>query len=127
MTEFDNILNQKYVDKGSYKVPDNYFCQLQNSINERIKQEEGTKTSTPASNGGTKKKFFLFSPCVKYAAAACFIGAAVLTAVGLSRQDEGKSNVMAEQKNIQNEEYYNECMEYAMVDNDDIYTYLAEQ
>ena len=108
MTNIENILNNKYVDKGSYKVPDNYFCQLQNSITERIKQESGT------------------SPRFRYAVAACFIGAAVLTAVGLSHYNKEK-NIVAEQQDLQSEQYYNECMEYAMVDNDDIYTYLAEQ
>ena len=126
MTNIENILNNKYVDKGSYKVPDNYFCQLQNSITERIKQENGTSDSTAIPANVPKKKFFLLTPRFRYAVAACFIGAAVLTAVGLSHYNKEK-NIVAEQQDLQSEQYYNECMEYAMVDNDDIYTYLAEQ
>lgn len=127
MTDIQNILNERYVNKGSYKVPDNYFCQLQNSITKRIKLEESKKIDTPVTTSVAKKKFFLLSPRFRYVAAACFIGFAVLTAVSLVRINSNSDHMMAEQQDIQSEQYYNDCMEYAMVDNDDIYTYLAEQ
>ena len=94
MTNIENILNNKYVDKGSYKVPDNYFCQLQNRITERIKQESGTSDSTAVPANVPKKKFFLLTPRFRYAVAACFIGAAVLTAVGLSHYNKEKNIVI---------------------------------
>ena len=127
MTNINNILERPYVDNGSYTVPNGYFNTLHDRIMERVDKESlCSKNSTMTST--TKMEVFSMKPWFKYAAAACLIAAVSILGIGVFYHQNDKENHIAEQQDaVITEQYYNDCMEYAMVDNDDIYTYLAEQ
>ena len=127
MTDISHILEEPYVDKGSYTVPDGYFNTLHDRIMNRI-EEDSLCTDKSIKNKPIKLKVLLGGLWGRYAAAACLVGVMSVVGFGLFKYNDNKANQLAEQQNaVVTEQYYDDYMEYAMVDNDDIYTYLAEQ
>lgn len=122
MTRKDEILNKPYSDNGAYRVPEGYFSTLNQRILDRLPEEQPQ----------AKAKVFRIRSRYKYAAAACMAG--IIIGVGalffhnhLNENAAQIAAVEAAETETISDEYMRECMDYAMVDNNDIYTYLAEQ
>lgn len=122
-----NVNFDKFTDKGQYKVPEGYFDTLADRIMANIpetpKQEEKQKKSA---------KIISLNTRVKIAVAAAIVGALISSVtIRLYQQDTKLANMKAKTEMPNNsetygEEYVNDYIDYAMVDEDDIYKYLSE-
>lgn len=127
MTDIEKILNSKYEDKGAYKIPEGYFASLNKRIldsvaSNQVNAQESTREK------GKLKRFFTVPLIKRYAAAACLIGLIVTVGYKLSSptsNDNDKSLISSHQETY-SEQYVNDCLTYAMIDNDDVYLYLEE-
>lgn len=121
MRRTDEILDKPYRDNGAYRVPERYFSTLNKRITDALPEDKPKR----------KGALIAFLPRMKYAAAACT--AAVIMGAGtwaFHLHDSGKAARMAAadtQQEAITDEYVTEFMDYAMVDNNDVYLYLAEQ
>lgn len=121
-----NVNLDKFTDKGQYKVPEGYFDTLADRIMANIpeapKQEEKKKSA----------KIISLNTRVKIAVAAAIVGALISSiTIRLYQQDKKLANVepkteMTTNSETYGEEYINDYIDYAMVDEDDIYKYLSE-
>ena len=128
MTDINHILEKPYVDKGSYTVPDGYFNTLHDRIMERVDNCSANNDTNSKEKQGKLRLFSIkIKPKFRYIAAACLIGAISILGISHFYHQPEKQSLLVEQQEVNTDQYYNDCMEYAMVDNDDIYMYLAEQ
>ena len=122
-----NVNLDKFTDKGQYKVPEGYFDTLADRIMANIPetpiQEEKKKSA----------KIISLNTRVKIAVAAAIAGALISSiTVRLYQQDKKLADVneakteMTTTPETYGEEYVNDYIDYAMVDEDDIYKYLSE-
>ena len=130
MTEKKTIIDTLYTDKGAYKVPEGYFAALNQRIMDNVQV-----------NGKQKKAKFVAMPRFRYAVAACFAaiimgGAATayLHHADIEAQEMAAAKSKKDMRNIPTKHYadtqkdYNEqCMEYVMVDKDDMFAYLIDE
>ena len=122
-----NVNLDKFTDKGQYKVPEGYFDTLADRIMANIpetpKQEEEKKKSA---------KIISLNTRVKIAVAAAIVGALISSVTIRLYQQETKlaevntKTEMTNNSETYGEEYVNDYLDYAMVDEDDIYKYLSE-
>lgn len=123
-----NVNLDKFTDKGQYKVPEGYFDTLADRIMANIpeapKQEEKQKRSARIISINTR---------VKIAVAAAIAGALISSVTIRLYQQETKladvkktNTEMTNNSETYGEEYVNDYIDYAMVDEDDIYKYLSE-
>lgn len=122
-----NVNLDKFTDKGQYKVPEGYFDTLADRIMANIPeapiQEKKQKKSA---------KIISLNTRVKIAVAAAIAGALISSVtVRLYQQDKKLADVntkteMTTTPETYGEEYVNDYIDYAMVDEDDIYKYLSE-
>lgn len=142
MTElFDRNKNN-----NAYRVPEGYFSTLNARIMQSVKDADAKATAAESSATGkdaqqgkrTRTGIFRLSPKYRYAVAACFTAVIVVAGIAAfklstANPDTAMAETMAinQQQNnngeAYSEEYQQECLDYAMVDNDDMYIYLAEQ
>ncbi|MBR2185334.1 MAG: hypothetical protein IJ897_07955 [Prevotella sp.] len=121
-----NVNLDKFTDKGQYKVPEGYFDTLADRIMTNIpetpKQEEKKKSA----------KIISLNTRVKIAVAAAIAGALISSVTIRLYQQETKlaevntKTEMTNNSETYGEEYVNDYLDYAMVDEDDIYKYLSE-
>lgn len=122
-TNIEEILNTPYKDNGSYRVPENYFDTLHDRIMNNIAMEEQK----------SRKKFNIFMmPRMRYMAAACVTGlicgvAAIAFYAHNQEANDAVASIEAQNHEAITEEYVNDCMEYAMVDKEDLYLFIAEE
>lgn len=122
-----NVNLDKFTDKGQYKVPEGYFDTLADRIMANIPeapiQEKKQKKSA---------KIISLNTRVKIAVAAAIAGALISSiTIRLYQQDKKLVDVntkteMTTTPETYGEEYVNDYIDYAMVDEDDIYKYLSE-
>ena len=122
-----NVNLDKFTDKGQYKVPEGYFDTLADRIMANIPeapiQEKKQKKSA---------KIISLNTRVKIAVAAAIAGVLISSVtVRLYQQDKKLADVntkteMTTTPETYGEEYVNDYIDYAMVDEDDIYKYLSE-
>lgn len=128
MSNIDNILlNGHASDNNAYKVPEGYFNDLHSRIMQRVAAEDNVPVKP------VKKKDTIIRrlhPQIKYTAAACVVGAVLSVGSFMMMKDRNVTEDIAN-NNIQqshiSEQYVNDCLEYAMIDNDDIYSFLDEE
>ena len=121
-----NVNLDKFTDKGQYKVPEGYFDTLADRIMANIpeapKQEEKKKSA----------KIISLNTRVKIAVAAAIAGALISSVtIRLYQHDKKLAEMntnteMTHNSEAYGEEYVNDYIDYAMVDEDDIYKYLSE-
>ena len=123
-----NVNFDKFTDKGQYKVPEGYFDTLADRIMANIpeapKQEEKQKKSA---------KIISLNTRVKIAVAAAIAGALISSVTIRLYQQETKladvkktNTEMTNNSETYGEEYVNDYIDYAMVDDTDIYEYISE-
>lgn len=121
-----NIDLEKYNDRGQFKVPEGYFDTLADRIMANIpeapKQEKQKKSA----------KIISLNTRLKIAVAAAIVGAVVCgTTIRLYQQGTKIANLntnteMTNNSETYGEEYVNDYIDYAMVDDTDIYEYISE-
>ena len=121
-----NIDLEKYNDRGQFKVPEGYFDTLADRIMANIpeapKQEKQKKSA----------KIISLNTRLKIAVAAAIVGAVICgTTVRLYQQGTKIANLdtnteMTNNSETYGEEYVNDYIDYAMVDDTDIYEYISE-
>lgn len=128
MRKPNEILDRPYRDNGAYRVPDEYFNTLGQRIMDSVDAAEKEKKTSATKHG---KHVFRLTPRIRYAAAAClaglFIGAGALTYFAHSDNNSATTAENASQQTTVSDDYVKECMDYAMLDNNDVYMYLADQ
>lgn len=119
----DNGMAQGAKEKAgsAYKVPEGYFETLNKRIMEAIPKETRQRNNI----------YMAFLSKRKYAVAACLtglvIGTGLLAFHTWNKQDTISTTIAEVQQETITDEYIKECMEYAMVDDNDLYAYLADQ
>lgn len=119
----DELLNKSYVEHGEFKVPEGYFESLQQRIMDRIPDENATAKKKPL--------IIRMSAKAKYAAAACLTGLIVVGGAFTFNAHNHNTTVAtapaAPRQEVTTDSYAQQCMDYAMVDDADVYNYLADQ
>lgn len=112
-----NIDLEKYNDRGQFKVPEGYFDTLADRIMANIPEAPKQETQ----NTG-----------IKYVIAAAIVGAIIsITTIRLYHQGTSMASLdtnteMTNDSETYSEEYVNDYIDYAMVDDSDIYEYLSD-
>ena len=123
-----NILD-RIGKKNPYKIPEGYFDNLTERIMDKLSQEETIKIDfDKASKKNTNRKFIHWCSAI----AACAIAILCFRQVLLAPNDSNNiilSNADAttfdDMMYYDDEEFQNEVITYAMLDNQDIYNYLS--
>ena len=104
-----DIINKPYVDNGAYRVPEGYFDDLKKQlVADKVKKTHWARYAVAAS------------------ITAVIIAAGTLTYFNHAENNTQLANSEV-QEEVLSEQYVNDCLEYAMVDDADIYTYLAAE
>ena len=112
-----NVNLDKFTDKGQYKVPEGYFDTLADRIMANIPETRPEKKEA--------KIISIFK--IKYAIAASFVAAIIGgAAYQFNKENDNISEALANTPASYGEDYVNDYIDYAMVDEDDIYKYLSE-
>lgn len=117
-----NINLDKYEDRGQFKVPEGYFDTLADRIMANIPEAPKQKKSATIISLNTR---------LKYAVAAAIVGA-VIGGTTIRLYQQGTSIAKIDKTEVTNnsetysDEYVNDYIDYAMVDDNDIYEYLSE-
>ncbi len=121
MRNINEILDKKYVDNGAYKVPEGYFDTLGQRIMDRLPAEEkavATKVEMKPRHG------WRYAAAASVAALVVGIGAWMYTDT-MQQAEEVMAQTDEMEQVTFSDEYIQDAMEYAMLDDDDIYEYIA--
>lgn len=132
--EVEHHLHSTYGNKRPFTVPDNYFSDLSSQIMANIPVEEPVKT--PDNTIETKKSHFVLIRRVRpLAIAAAMIGIVMIafwsfadyTSNQKSAADAPEKRVGESLSKATSSDSFDEAADYMMMDEDDMYAYVADQ
>ena len=132
--ELEHQLHSTYGNKRPFTVPDNYFSDLSSQIMANIPVEEPVKTSDNTLK--TKKSHFVLIRRVRpLAIAAAMIGIVMIafwsfadyTSNQKSAADAPEKGVGGALSKATSSDSFDEAADYIMMDEDDMYAYVADQ
>lgn len=132
--EVEHQLHSTYGNKRPFTVPDNYFSDLSSQIMAKIPVEEPVKTSVNTVK--TKKSHFVLIRRVRpLAIAAAMIGIVMIafwsfadyTSNQKSAADAPEKGVGGALSKATSSDSFDEAADYIMMDEDDMYAYVADQ
>ena len=132
--EVEHQLHSTYGNKRPFTVPDNYFSDLSSQIMANIPVEEPVKTSDNTVK--TKKSHFVLIRRVRpLAIAAAMIGIVMIafwsfadyTSNQKSAADAPEKGVGESLSKVTSSDSFDEAADYIMMDEDDMYAYVADQ
>lgn len=132
--EVEHQLHSTYGNKRPFTVPDHYFSDLSSQIMANIPVEEPVKTSDNTVK--TKKSHFVLIRRVRpLAIAAAMIGIVMIafwsfadyTSNQKSAADAPEKGVGGALSKATSSDSFDEAADYMMMDEDDMYAYVAEQ
>lgn len=132
--EVEHQLHSTYGNKRPFTVPDNYFSDLSSQIMANIPVEEPVKTSVNTVK--TKKSHFVLIRRVRpLAIAAAMIGIVMIafwsfadyTSNQKSAADAPEKGVGGGLSKATSSDSFDEAADYIMMDEDDMYAYVADQ
>jgi hypothetical protein len=132
--EVEHQLHSTYGNKRPFTVPDNYFSDLSSQIMANIPVEEPVKTSVNTVK--TKKSHFVLIRRVRpLAIAAAMIGIVMIafwsfadyTSNQKSAADAPEKGVGGALSKATSSDSFDEAADYIMMDEDDMYAYVADQ
>lgn len=132
--EVEHQLHSTYGNKRPFTVPDNYFSDLSSQIMANIPVEEPVKT--PDNTLKTKKSHFVLIRRVRpLAIAAAMIGIVMIafwsfadyTSNQKSAADAPEKGVVESLSKATSSDSFDEAADYIMMDEDDMYAYVADQ
>jgi hypothetical protein len=124
---YTDILSERFGRETPFRVPDGYFDGLVDNVMSHIPNEKASEDPLPKPHAASRRAV------IRRLTAAVLMAASVLVAVFViggnidSHQSVPalSSNPSAQSLSIDNSNI-DEAMEYSMMDNEDMYTYLAE-
>lgn len=132
--EVEHQLHSTYGNKRPFTVPDHYFSDLSSQIMANIPVEEPVKTSDNTVK--TKKSHFVLIRRVRpLAIAAAMIGIVMIafwsfadyTSNQKSAADAPEKGVGGALSKATSSDSFDEAADYMMMDEDDMYAYVADQ
>ena len=132
--EVEHQLHSTYGNKRPFTVPDHYFSDLSSQIMANIPVEEPVKT--PDNTLKTKKSHFVLIRRVRpLAIAAAMIGIVMIafwpfadyTSNQKSAADAPENGVGESLSKATSSDSFDEAADYMMMDEDDMYAYVADQ
>lgn len=132
--EVEHQLHSTYGNKRPFTVPDHYFSDLSSQIMANIPVEEPVKTSDNTVK--TKKSHFVLIRRVRpLAIAAAMIGIVMIafwsfadyTSNQQSAADAPEKGVGGALSKATSSDSFDEAADYIMMDEDDMYAYVADQ
>ena len=132
--EVEHQLHSTYGNKRPFTVPDHYFSDLSSQIMANIPVEEPVKTSVNTLK--TKKSHFVLIRRVRpLAIAAAMIGIVMIafwsfadyTSNQKSAADAPEKGVGESLSKATSSDSFDEAADYIMMDEDDMYAYVADQ
>lgn len=132
--EVEHQLHSTYGNKRPFTVPDHYFSDLSSQIMANIPVEEPVKT--PDNTLKTKKSHFVLIRRVRpLAIAAAMIGIVMIafwsfadyTSNQKSAADAPEKGVGGALSKATSSDSFDEAADYIMMDEDDMYAYVADQ
>ena len=132
--EVEHHLHSTYGNKRPFTVPDHYFSDLSSQIMANIPVEEPVKTSDNTVK--TKKSHFVLIRRVRpLAIAAAMIGIVMIafwsfadyTSNQKSAADASQKGVGESLSKATSADSFDEAADYMMMDEDDMYAYVADQ
>lgn len=132
--EVEHQLHSTYGNKRPFTVPDHYFSDLSSQIMANIPVEEPVKT--PDNTVKTKKSHFVLIRRVRpLAIAAAMIGIVMIafwsfadyTSNQKSAADAPEKGVGGALSKATSSDSFDEAADYIMMDEDDMYAYVADQ
>ncbi|MBF1415971.1 MAG: hypothetical protein HXN33_10385 [Prevotella histicola] len=132
--EVEHQLHSTYGNKRPFTVPDHYFSDLSSQIMANIPVEEPVKTSDNTVK--TKKSHFVLIRRVRpLAIAAAMIGIVMIafwsfadyTSNQKSAADAPEKGVGGALSKATSSDSFDEAADYIMMDEDDMYAYVADQ
>ena len=132
--ELEHQLHSTYGNKRPFTVPDHYFSDLSSQIMANIPVEEPVKTSDNTLK--TKKSHFVLIRRVRpLAIAAAMIGIVMIafwsfadyTSNQKSAADAPEKGVGGALSKATSSDSFDEAADYIMMDEDDMYAYVADQ
>ena len=135
--ELEKELLSKFGNRRPFKLPDGYFDSLEMRVMSQI-ASENTKTSIEKQCSHKNRAIFNKRLCPLMIAAS-FVGIMLIGAVAMHFFKNERNEATAQRNNVSthttisttkensdNTEYLEEAAEYMMLDNDDVYAYLAD-
>ena len=135
--ELEKELLSKFGNRRPFKLPDGYFDRLEMRVMSQI-ASENTKKSIEKQCSHKNGAIF-YKRLRPLMIAASFVGIMLIGAVAMhffkNERNEAtaqRNNVLTQttisttKENSDNTEYLEEAAEYMMLDNDDVYAYLAD-
>lgn len=105
-------------DKGQFAVPEGYFDSLTEKVMRRIGDVEAIEDKRPA------RRISLYGKYAVCVAAACIVGF-VMFVLPLDKGSD-EADMMADMQGaVYDEDFSRDVMNYAMLDYEDVYAYLA--
>lgn len=132
--EVEHQLHSTYGNKRPFTVPDHYFSDLSSQIMAKIPVEE--PVNTPENTEKTKKSHFVLIRRVRpLAIAAAMIGIVMIafwsfadyTSNQKSAADAPEKGVGGALSKATSSDSFDEAADYIMMDEDDMYAYVADQ
>lgn len=114
----DVNVKRRLTDAGQFTVPEGYFDSLTKRVMERIGDVEAVEDKMPA------RRVSLFSKYAICAVAACVVGL-VLFVFPLEKGTDDADMMDEFQVAMYDEDFSRDVMNYAMLDYEDVYAYLA--
>lgn len=113
MDKQEQYLKARFGRKDAFRVPDGYFDSLASHIADRLPEQTQQMTVVPRHN---PRRWIAAA-----AAVACLIALSTVAWLGHAEQDS--QTATAQETSIGAEE---QLIDYAVLDNNDIYAYMAE-
>lgn len=121
--DINNVNVKRHLsDKGQFSVPEGYFDSLTKKVMERVDDVEAVKA---VEDKRPARRVSLFSKYAICAVAACVVGL-VLFVFPLDKGADDADIMDELQVAVYDEDFSREVMNYAMLDYEDVYAYLAE-
>ena len=129
MTNEEKYLRQHLDTQNHFRVPDGYFDNFATQLMAKLPEARQQEQPLRAVKSRTAKPSLVVSLLrpVLFAAACLFVGVLSITIYLNHGTDETDPALAAAQEGVMNDAYFEEAASYAMLDNSDIYAYLANE
>ena len=131
MTE--ELLKQKFGQENPFKVPEGYFDNFASKFMEQLPEEEpkAVEVEMPVAKRTWIRPMRRFAIAASFAA-VLFGAATYYASTGVNKDQDSQTEMASaalkntETKSVQSDYMMDEMVDYAMIDNAEIYSYLIE-
>ena len=131
MTE--ELLKQKFGQENPFKVPEGYFDNFASKFMEQLPEEEpkAVEVEMPVAKRTWIRPMRRFAIAASFAA-VLFGAATYYASTGVNKDQDSQTEMASaalkntETKSVQSDYMMDEMVDFAMIDNADIYSYLIE-